>query len=83
MIGLAARAAIGRRAGLMAAALAAFYPFVWLYERELLSEPLAMLGTATTIWLAYRFRSTPGFWLAVALGAVVGLMAMAPGREHK
>lgn len=62
--------------GLIAAALAAAYPFVWLYERELLSEPLAMLGTATTIWLAYRFRAKPGAWLAVALGVAVGVMAM-------
>lgn len=76
MTALAARAAFGRRAGVVAAALTACYPFVWLYERELLSEPLAMLGTATTIWLAYRYRDAPSLWLAIALGAVVGAMAM-------
>jgi 4-amino-4-deoxy-L-arabinose transferase-like glycosyltransferase len=76
MTGLAGRAAFGRRAGLVAAALAAVYPNVWLYERELLSEPLAMLGTATAIWLAYEFRASPGPVRAAALGAVVGLLAM-------
>ena len=59
MTGLAGRAAFGRRAGLIAAAIVAVYPNVWIYERELLSEPLAMLGVATTIWLAYRFLANP------------------------
>jgi 4-amino-4-deoxy-L-arabinose transferase-like glycosyltransferase len=76
MTGLAGRAAFGRRVGLVAAGLAAVYPNVWLYERELLSEPLAMLGTATAIWLAYEFRASPGPLRAAALGAVVGLLAM-------
>jgi 4-amino-4-deoxy-L-arabinose transferase-like glycosyltransferase len=76
MTGLAGRAAFGRRVGIIAAALAAVYPFIWVYEREVLSEPLAMLETATAIWLAYRFRARPGLGLAAALGAVVGVMAM-------
>ena len=46
--------------GLIVAAIAAVYPFPWLYEPEILSEPLAMLGTATAIWLAYRFHESPG-----------------------
>jgi 4-amino-4-deoxy-L-arabinose transferase-like glycosyltransferase len=76
MTGLAGRAAFGRRCGLIAAALAAVYPFFWLYEREVLSEPLAMFGVATTIWLAYKFLAAPGLGLALALGAVVGALAM-------
>lgn len=76
MTGLAGRAAFGRRVGVIAAAVAAFYPFVWLYEREVLSEPLVMLGAATTIWIAYRFRARPGFGLALAIGISVGVMAM-------
>ena len=67
---------VGRRVGLIAAALAAVYPFVWVYEREVLSEPLAMLGTATAIWLAYRFRARPGPGFAIALGAAAGALAM-------
>jgi 4-amino-4-deoxy-L-arabinose transferase-like glycosyltransferase len=76
MTGLAGRAAFGRRVGLIAAALVAVYPNVWVYERELVSEPLAMLGVATVILLAYRYRAAPSIWRAVALGAVVGLLAL-------
>ena len=76
MTGLAGRAAFGARVGLVAAALTAFSPFVWLYEREVLSEPLAMFFVAVTIWLAYRYRSRPGLALAIFLGLAVGAMGM-------
>lgn len=76
MTGLAGRAAFGRRAGLIAAGLVAVYPNTWLYERELMSEPLAMLGVATVIWLAYRYRAEPSIWRALLLGAVAGLLAL-------
>jgi 4-amino-4-deoxy-L-arabinose transferase-like glycosyltransferase len=76
MTGLAGRAAFGRRTGLISAAIVAVYPNVWIYERELLSEPLAMCGVATCIWLAYSFIKRPGLPCAVALGAVTGLLAL-------
>jgi 4-amino-4-deoxy-L-arabinose transferase-like glycosyltransferase len=76
MVGVATRTALGVRTALIAASLAALYPFLWLYEREVLSEPLAMLGIATTIWLAYKFRATPRLGLAIALGGAVGVLAM-------
>ena len=76
MSGLAGRAAFGRRAGLIAAAIVAVYPNIWIYERELLSEPLAMLGVATTIWTAYRFLANPTLGWAVGVGVVVGLLAL-------
>ena len=58
--------------GIVAAALVAVYPNVWLYEREVMAETLAFLGVATTIWLAYRFRAAPGVTGAVLLGLAVG-----------
>lgn len=76
MTGLGGRAAFGRRAGLIAAGLVAVYPNVWLYERELMPEPLALFGVATCIWVAYRFLANPSPRLAFALGATVGLLAM-------
>ena len=76
MTGLAAKAGFGPRVGLIAAALAAAYPNFFLYERQVLSETPAMLGVATTIWLAYKFLAAPGRGLAIALGAVMGLLAM-------
>lgn len=74
--GLGGRAAFGRRAGLIAAGLVAVYPNVWLYDRELVAEPLALFGTAASLWLAYRFLAKPSPGLAFALGAAVGLLAM-------
>lgn len=76
MTGLAGKVAFGARTGLIAAVLAATYPNTFLYEREVLSEPLAMLGIAVTIWLAYKFLAAPGPGLAISLGALVGLLAM-------
>jgi 4-amino-4-deoxy-L-arabinose transferase-like glycosyltransferase len=74
--GVAGRVAFGRRTGIIAAALVAVYPSVWLYEREVMAETLALLGVATTIWLAYRFRAGPGVTGAVLLGVAVGALAM-------
>jgi 4-amino-4-deoxy-L-arabinose transferase-like glycosyltransferase len=76
MTGLAGREAVGPRVGLIGAALAAVYANVWLYERELLSEPLAMFGVALTIYLSYRFRKRPALTGAMFLGASVALLAM-------
>jgi 4-amino-4-deoxy-L-arabinose transferase-like glycosyltransferase len=76
MTGVAGRAAFGRRAALIAAAIVAVYPYLWLYERELMAESLTLLGIATCIWLSYRFLAKPGPWLALALGVTVGLLAL-------
>ena len=76
MTGLAARAAFGRRAGVIAAALGAAYPFFWIYEREVLSEVLAMLLIAALIWLVYSFCASPSTKLALALGICLGALVM-------
>ena len=76
MTGVAGREAFGRRVGLIAAVVAALYANVWLYEREVLSEPVAMLGVATVIWLVYRFRRRPGTARAIAMGAGLGVLAL-------
>ncbi len=77
MTGLATRAVFGRaRIGLIAAAIAAFYPFVWLYEREVVSEPFAMLLIAAMIWLVYAFRAAPSFGRALAIGGLLGALLM-------
>lgn len=76
MVGLAGRAAFGPRAGLIAAGLAAIYPNLWLFERELMSETPALLLTATLIWAVYTFRARPRVGLALALGALAALLAL-------
>jgi hypothetical protein len=83
MAGLAGRQAFGRRVGLIAAGMVAVYPNIWLYERELLSEPLTMLLIATIVWLVLPLlltaRSVPigrrVAWLAMAGTACVVVIA--------
>ena len=75
---MAGREAFGGSRRPDAAAVAAVYANVWLYEREVLSEPLAMgLRGATVIWLVYRFRHQTGMGRAEhALGAGLGVLAL-------
>jgi 4-amino-4-deoxy-L-arabinose transferase-like glycosyltransferase len=75
-IGLAGRRIAGERAGLVAAAIAAFYPWLWMYERALLSETIFFPLVAITLLLVYRFRGRPGYGAAAWLGLVIGLMLL-------
>lgn len=81
MTGLGARLAFGYRPALIAAGLVAVYPNVWVYERELMAETLALLGIATCIWLTYRFLAKPSLMRACALGASIGLLAMVSSED--
>lgn len=76
VVGLTGRRLAGPRAGLIAAAIAAFYPNLWMYERVLLSETLALLLAAVCLFVAYGFRSRPSGSAAAALGFVCGLLAL-------
>ena len=76
LIGLAGRRLAGDRAGLVAAAIAACYPDMWVFERALLSETLLLVGVAAMILLSYRFRDAPTTKMAVILGAMCGVLAM-------
>jgi 4-amino-4-deoxy-L-arabinose transferase-like glycosyltransferase len=76
VIALCARHLAGARAGLIAAAIAAVYPGLWMFERELLSETLLILGTAVTILVAYRFIDRPNWRTAALLGAAIACLAL-------
>ena len=76
MVGLAGRRLAGGRVGIIAAALAAGYANFWLYERELMSETLTLLGAATVVFLAYRYRERPGRARALLLGLGCGVLAV-------
>jgi len=76
LVGLAARRITGDRAGLIAAAFAELYPGLWMFERELLSETLLVLGVAVAILCAYSFIAQPTRGRAVVLGGVCGLLAL-------
>ena len=76
MIGLVARRVAGDRVGLVAAAIAAVYAGLWIYERALLSETFLMLLIAVMLLVAYGFYSHPSIGRAAILGALCGLLAM-------
>ncbi len=75
-VGFAGRRIAGPRAGLIAAAIAVVYAEMWVYERDVLSEPLLMLGVAVLLILVYRFRDAPTIWRAAGIGALCGLLAL-------
>ena len=77
--GLAGREAGGERVGLIAAGLAAIYPFLWVADGTLLAESLYAAFMAAALWLALRFLRTRSAADAGWLGLVVGLGALSRG----
>ena len=77
IIGLVGRAVAGDRAGLVAAAIAAVYPNLWINDGLVMSETLATLAVALAILLAYRFIRAPRLATAAWLGAACGLAMLA------
>ena len=75
--GLAGREIAGPRVGLLAAALAAIYPNVWVHDGMLLSETAALFTTAALLLFAYRFLHAPNGWRAAWLGLWCGLAGLA------
>ncbi len=75
--GLAGREIAGPRVGLVAAALAAVYPNVWVHDGMLLSETAALFTTAALLLVAYRFLHAPSGWRAAWLGVWCGLAGLA------
>jgi 4-amino-4-deoxy-L-arabinose transferase-like glycosyltransferase len=75
-VGLAGRRMAGARVGLIAASIAALYPNLWIYERELHAEPLVFLGAALVLWLAYAFLDRPTTAKIVGLAAGCTILAL-------
>jgi 4-amino-4-deoxy-L-arabinose transferase-like glycosyltransferase len=78
-IGLAGRELAGERIGLVAAGIAALYPFLWVVDGSLMSETLYGTLLAATMWLAVRFARRPSVALAAAIGALASLAALTRG----
>src|SRR3954447_25450291 len=76
LIGLLARRVGGDRNGLLAAAIAAVYPALWMLDASLRSESLYLPLIVLVLLLAYRFHDEPSWRRAGALGAVIGLAAL-------
>ena len=74
--GLAAREVAGRRAGLIAAALAAAYPNYWLNTGTGLSETLVLLTVGAVVLLCYQLWKRPSVSKAAALGIACAFAAL-------
>jgi hypothetical protein len=77
--GLAGREAAGERTGLIAAAIAAVYPFLWVADGALLAESLYAALIAASLWLALRFLRTRSLADAAWFGGALGLAALSRG----
>jgi 4-amino-4-deoxy-L-arabinose transferase-like glycosyltransferase len=77
MAALAGREIAGRKVGVVAALLVAFYPNIWRYDGMLLSETLVIFLVVVAVWLAYRYVHAPSWGRLATLAVVVGLCALA------
>ncbi|MCA9297628.1 MAG: glycosyltransferase family 39 protein, partial [Phycisphaerales bacterium] len=75
--GLAAKEMLGKRVGIIAAFLVAFYPNVWSHDGFLTSETMSISTATLTIWMAYRYWRAPSMRRAIALGLALGLAVAA------
>lgn len=66
----------GRRVGVIAAAIAAVYPNLWVFDAGVFAESLELLLIALLLLCIYRLRTGPGWKQAVLLGALTGLLAL-------
>jgi hypothetical protein len=76
VIGLVGRRLAGDRAGLIAAVIAALYPYFWINDAVALSESLLALTTALMLLAAYAFWRRPSPWRAAAFGGGIALVAL-------
>ena len=66
VIGIAGRRLAGPLAGLVAAAIAAVYPNLWINDSLVMSESLALLIVAVALVVALDFDRAPSVGRAVA-----------------
>ena len=76
LVGLVGRQVGGERAGLIAAAMAAVYPLLFMADGSLTAESLYLPIVALILLLSYRFLDRPTFVVAAGLGAAIGLAAL-------
>jgi 4-amino-4-deoxy-L-arabinose transferase-like glycosyltransferase len=69
----------GRRGAIIAGAVAAVYPNLWLIDSLLFPEGLFALLTTLCVLVAYQWRDRPGWSRAAVLGALIGLAGLTRG----
>jgi 4-amino-4-deoxy-L-arabinose transferase-like glycosyltransferase len=78
--GITGREIAGRRVGLIAAALLAVYPNIWMSDEIGLSETLTPLLVALVLLTAYRFWRRPGLRAVIWFGLSIGVATL--GRDE-
>jgi 4-amino-4-deoxy-L-arabinose transferase-like glycosyltransferase len=79
LVGLLGRRVAGDRAGLIAAAVAAVYPLLWLADGSLMSESLYGALVAAVLLSAYAYLDARTVRRVAALGALIALAALTRG----
>jgi 4-amino-4-deoxy-L-arabinose transferase-like glycosyltransferase len=78
-VGFLARRVAGDAIGILAAAIAAVYPLLWLADGSLMSESLYGLVVVLSLLCALRVLERPTAWRAVLLGAAAALATLTRG----
>lgn len=73
VIGMLVRRVGGPGAGLVAAAIAAVYPYLWMNDAVVMAEALTALLVAATLLALYRHNDAPSLRAALVVGALCGL----------
>jgi hypothetical protein len=77
LVGLLGRRVGGETVGLVAAAIAAVTPNLWVNDGLVMSETVTGLAVVAALWFAFAFWDRPTRRRAVALGVLCGLAALA------
>lgn len=77
LIGLLGRELVGDRTGLVAAGIAAVYPYLWINDGLIMSEAFAAALVTGALLLTLKLLKRPRLWLAFAIGVLSGLAALA------
>jgi 4-amino-4-deoxy-L-arabinose transferase-like glycosyltransferase len=78
-LGVLGRTVAGPRAGLIAAALAAVYPLLWVIDGAIMSETEYVLLVTLTLLASYRYLREPSVRRGLAVGALIALAALTRG----
>jgi len=76
VIGLLGRRLASPRVGLIAAALAAVYPNIWINDGMLLTETVFILATAVSLLYCYRYLERPGLDAVAIISVALTVAAM-------
>ena len=77
VIGLIGRRVGGNRVGLIAAAVAAVYPNLWINDGLVMSESVSCLMVALALWALLTWAHRPRLRTAAWVGLAIGLGALA------